>query len=177
MAIRAVNETDGPLLRDLHLRMYADAPNAFSETLETARAMSQQQWAARAREYCDPSRAMAWVALEGDTAVGFIAGFVGQFRAEAMRWDVRDVVTLARAWVDPSQRRCGVGRALAEAVKRWAQTTGARTLETQVTENNEPAIRFYRMLGYVDTGRREPLCSNRSLQIHFLSQPTQAACS
>jgi len=41
----------------------------------------------------------------------------------------------------------------------------------QVTENNVPAIEFYQKLAFTDTGRREPLLSNPSLQIHFLTRP------
>jgi ribosomal protein S18 acetylase RimI-like enzyme len=103
--------------------------------------------------------------------VGFISGYVGRFRDGAMRSDVHDTVSLARAWVDPRVRRTGVGRALADAVKTWALERNAAVLETQVTENNDPAIHFYIGLGFADTGRREPLLSNPALQIHFLSQP------
>ena len=48
-------------------------------------------------------------------------------------------------------------------------------LEVQVTENNGPAIEFYRKLGFADTGRREPLLSNPTLQIHFLSRSPRCA--
>lgn len=170
MNIRTVNESDGPLLDDLHVRMYADSPEAFSETLQAARAMSADQWVARAREYSNPARAMAWVAMDGERAVGFMAGFAGQWRNEAMHWGVGNVVTLARAWVDPAWRRHGVGRSLSEAVSAWAHEMGAETLETQVTENNVSAAQFYDALGFVDTGCREPLRSNRSLRICFLTR-------
>jgi len=171
MEIRRVEETDGSRLRGVHLRMYADAPDAFSETLAEAEAMSAGQWYARAERFGRALDAVAFVALADDEAVGFIAGLVGRFREGAMRWDMDDTVTLARAWVAPPVRRRGVGRALAGAVKDWARERGARTLETQVTENNEPAVRFYAGLGFADTGRREPLLSNPALQIHFLRQP------
>ena len=100
----------------------------------------------------------------------FISGYIGRFREGTMHWDADDTVTLARAWVDPRVRRCGVGRALADAVKTWAFAREAGLLETQVTENNDPAIRFYTSLGFADTGRREPLLSHPTLQIHFLHQ-------
>jgi ribosomal protein S18 acetylase RimI-like enzyme len=86
-----------------------------------------------------------------------------------MEWDVTDTVTLARAWVVSERRRRGIGRALAESVKAWAAERAVAVLETQVTENNEAGVRFYSTLGFVDTGRREPLRSNPGLQIHFLS--------
>jgi ribosomal protein S18 acetylase RimI-like enzyme len=170
MDIRRVQDMDGTLLRDVHLRMYADAPDAFSETPAEAQALSAAQWDARAERFGKARDAIAFVATDGDRAVGFIAGYVGRFREGTMCWDVEDTVTLARAWVDPRVRGSGVGRALAEGVKAWALDREARTLETQVTENNEPAIRFYAALGFAETGRREPLRSNPALQIHFLRQ-------
>lgn len=158
------------MLRKVHLRMLADAPDAFSETLAEAQARSAAQWDARAERFGKETDAVAFVAIEADEAVGFVAGFVGRFRGKAMEWDVTDTVTLARAWVASAVRQQGVGRAMAESVKNWAVARGAAVLETQVTENNEAAICFYASLGFTDTGRREPLRSNPALQIHFLSQ-------
>lgn len=172
--IRAICETDGSLLRALHLRMYADSPDAFSETLEAARALTPHEWEARAREFAAASNAIAYAALEEREPIGFIAGYVGRFHDGAMNWDCRDTVTLARAWVDPAFRRRGVGQQLVEAGRLWARQRQATTLAVQVTENNGPAIRFYMKLGFADAGRREPLLSNPSLQIHFLSQPLRA---
>jgi len=172
--IRAICETDGSLLRTLHLRMYADSPDAFSETLDAARALTPPEWEARAQRFAGASNAIAFAALEEQQPVGFIAGYVGRFHNGAMGRDPGDTVTLARAWVDPAFRRRGVGRRLVEAGRSWAREREAKTLAVQVTENNGPAIGVYAKLGFVDTGRREPLLSNPSLQIHFLSQPLQA---
>jgi len=168
---REIRTSDAALLRDLHLRMYADAPDAFSETLAAARAMTARDWQARAERFAEVPETVAFVALQAGASIGFVAGFVGRWRDGAMRPDVRETVTMAKAWVDPQQRRKGVGRALASAVEAWARDNGADVLEVQVTENNAPAIEFYRKLAFTDTGRREPLLSNPTLQIHFLRRP------
>jgi ribosomal protein S18 acetylase RimI-like enzyme len=151
--------------------MYADSPNAFGESLAEARAMPLERWRARAKRLAEGAQAVGFVATETGRVVGFIAGFVGQYRDGATHGEARDTVTLTRAWVDPQVRRTGVGRALARAVEDWACDKGARMLELQVTENNGPAIQFYESLGFVDTGRREPLLSNPALPIRFLSRP------
>ena len=148
--------------------MYADSPDAFSESLASAKAMTDEQWISRAGRLSEPGEAVAFVAMERAEAIGFIAGFVGRWRDGAMRPDRRDTVTLAKAWVDPRCRGRGFGRALAEAVHVWAREQEAVTLEAQVTETNEPASRFYTCLGFVDMGRREPLLSNPALRIRFL---------
>jgi len=171
MKTRRISPSDGILLRELHLRMYADSPDAFSESLATAQAMTAEQWDARARQLAGPAQAVAFVAMAGPEPIGFTAGFLGRWRDGAMHSDARDTVTLARAWVDPRHRHNGIGRTLAEAVKAWAVEQGAAPLEAQVTETNEPAIRFYAALRFTDTARREPLLSNPTLQIRFLSHP------
>jgi ribosomal protein S18 acetylase RimI-like enzyme len=150
--------------------MYADAPDAFSETLAQAQALSTTEWDRRAERFGATRDRVAFVAIEEDRAVGFISGYVGRFREGTMHWDARSTVTLARAWVDPRVRRSGTGRALTDAVRAWALEREASVLETQVTENNDPAIRFYTGLGFADTGRREPLLSNPALEIRFLRQ-------
>jgi len=158
------------MLRELHLRMYADSPNAFGESLAEAQAMPMERWEARARKLAEVGETLGFVAVEAGRTVGFIAGFVGQYRDGTTHNEARDTVTMARAWVDPQVRRKGIGRALAKAVESWARDKGAKMLEVQVTENNGPAIKFYGKLGFVDTGRREPLLSNPTLQIQFLSR-------
>lgn len=168
MDIRRVQDTDGLLLRELHLRMYADAPEAFSESLASAQAMPDEQWTARARQLARPGETVAFVAIEEAETIGFITGFVGRWRDGAIRADTRNTVTLAKAWVDPRCRGRGLGRALTEAVRVWAGEQGAVMCEAQVTETNELAARFYAGLGFFDTGRREPLLANPALRIRFL---------
>jgi ribosomal protein S18 acetylase RimI-like enzyme len=168
---RKVRTSDAKLLRDLHVRMYADAPDAFSETLAQAQAMTALDWQQRAQHYAEGPDAVAFVAVESDAACGFIAGFVGRWREGSLRADDVATVTMAKAWVDPAWRRQGLGRALTEAVASWAKDKRAKILEVQVTENNAAAVAFYSKLGFTDTGRREPLLSNPTLQIHFLARP------
>lgn len=159
------------MLRELHLRMYADSPAAFGESLVEAQAMPMERWEGRARKLAEAREAVGFVALEDGKAIGFIAGFVGQYRDGATHGEAHDTATMARAWVDPQARQRGIGRTLASAVESWACDRGAKMLEVQVTENNGPAIEFYRKLGFADTGRREPLLSNPTLRIRFLNRP------
>jgi ribosomal protein S18 acetylase RimI-like enzyme len=155
--------------------MYADSPSAFGESLAEAQAMPMARWQGRARKLAEGGETVGFVATEAGRTVGFIAGFVGQYRDGSTHSDARDTVTMARAWVDPQVRRKGIARALANAVESWACDKGAKVLEVQVTENNVPAIAFYKELGFTDTGRREPLLSNPALQIQFLSRPLRRA--
>ncbi len=170
MQVRQVQKSDGPRLRELHLRMYADSPNAFGESLAQAQVMPMERWEGRARKLAQSDDAIGFVAVEGDRAIGFVAGYVGRYRAGSIQHDARETVTLARAWVDPQARRGGIGQALANAVISWACTKGAKVLEVQVTEGNVAAASLYRKLGFTDTGRREPLLSNPDVQMRFLSR-------
>jgi ribosomal protein S18 acetylase RimI-like enzyme len=150
--------------------MYMDSPGAFGESLAEAQAMPMERWQGRARKLAEGDQTVGFLAIEADRAIGFIGGFVGQYRDGSIHSDACDTVTMTRAWVDPQVRRTGIGRALAQAVESWAFDKGAAILEVQVTENNTPAIEFYKSLGFADTGRREPLLSNPSRRIQFLSR-------
>ena len=44
-----------------------------------------------------------------------------------------------------------------------------------MTQGNVPAASLYRKLGFTDTGRREPLLSNRDVQMCFLSRRLKPA--
>ena len=51
-------------------------------------------------------------------------------------------------------RRRGVGRALIGAAEEWARAVGVSKLELHVFPYNDPAIAFYRQLGYTEEGLR-----------------------
>jgi ribosomal-protein-alanine N-acetyltransferase len=51
-------------------------------------------------------------------------------------------------------RRCGVGRALCEAVAGWCRGEGAAVLELEVRAGSAGAIALYVGLGFVEAGKR-----------------------
>ncbi len=61
MDLRVVQDTDGPLLRELHLQMYADSPQAFSESLAAAQAMTAEQIFGGALSRQTISRLLRWL--------------------------------------------------------------------------------------------------------------------
>ena len=170
MLIRRIKQEDGPLLREIAIRMYTDSPDAFSETLEKAKQRTAEEWDSRAKWLADSTDAAGFIAYHNNRPCGFVMGLVGTFIDGAMNWQCRDRVTIARTWVDPEARRKGIASALTTAVKDWTREKGIERLEVQVTENNEAGKSLYRHLGFKDTGRREPLASNPTLQIYFLTR-------
>jgi ribosomal protein S18 acetylase RimI-like enzyme len=62
-------------------------------------------------------------------------------------------------WVDPEQRRGGIGLALIEYAKSWAQSRGVSTLKVGVFDDNLAALRLYKAAGFQDLGETNPECS------------------
>ena len=58
----------------------------------------------------------------------------------AMVWDIR---------VDVRQRRKGVGRALMDAIRNWAQRQGMKGLMLETQDANPVACQFYQSYGFV----------------------------
>jgi ribosomal protein S18 acetylase RimI-like enzyme len=168
MEIRRVRKEDGQLLREIAIRMYSDSPDAFSETLEEAKQRTAEQWDSRAKWLAESPDVMGLIAFIDSWPCGFVMGLVGRYINRSMDWECKDRVTIARTWVDPKVRRKGIANELTDTVKEWAIEKGIKLLELQVTENNEAAKSFYKKLGFIDTGHREPLNSNPKLQIYFL---------
>jgi ribosomal-protein-alanine N-acetyltransferase len=56
--------------------------------------------------------------------------------------------------VDGRARRCGVGRALCEAVVKWCRSEGSAEMELEVRAGSAGAIALYDGLGFVAVGRR-----------------------
>ena len=59
------------------------------------------------------------------------------------RYAVLDVL-----FIDPNQRRRGLGKALVEAARQWAREKNAQDLELRVYEFNREALAFYKSLGF-----------------------------
>jgi len=88
---------------------------------------------------------------------GQVAGFVHVLVRDTPPWPV--LVPRRRAFVDSLAvgrefRRRGVGRALMDQAHEWAIAKGAVDIELNVFEFNQPALAFYRALGYETSTRR-----------------------
>ena len=165
MNIRRVRKEDGPLIRELTIRMCTDSPDAFSETLENAKQRTKEDWDGKAKWLAESPDVIGLIAYDNNRPCGFVMGLVGSYINGSMDWECRDSVTISRNWVDPKARRKGIATKLTKTIKDWACEKGAKHLELQVTENNEVAKSFYKKLGFTDNGYREPLISNPKLQI------------
>jgi len=136
--IRRIRPDDGSLLRELRLRSLADAPDAFGQPVDEARARPEAEWQRSAqRSSHGDSRTWLFVQIGGDV-VGLVQG---RKRRPA-------TLMLFSMWVDPSARRVGVGRMLVEELEAWALGWDARDTVLWVYGGNASALDFYRDLGF-----------------------------
>ncbi|NAZ74965.1 GNAT family N-acetyltransferase [Kineococcus sp. T13] len=145
--MRTVTEDDWELFRDLRLRMLADTPIAFMETLEQARAHDEAEWRFRARRTTLPGSS-AVVAV--DEASGRWVGTMSTFT------DPERGVFLVSVFVDASQRGAGTADRLLTAVLERVRAEGAHAVTLHVHEDNARARAFYERRGFRDTGVRVP---------------------
>jgi GNAT superfamily N-acetyltransferase len=164
MEIRRLLGGDGDQLRDVRLRALADAPYAFSSSLEREVGLGPEFWEERVAESEFGEHGVVFVAVDDGRSVGMSGGFfVDGTHEVAMLWGM---------WVDPLARRSGLGHGLVDAAADWARDSGAGRLRLAVTDCREskPAAALYRKLGFANTGEREPLDWNPSLITRVLSR-------
>ena len=108
-----------------------------------------QDWPARegARYFAEllgTDRACGWLALDGDTPMGYAVGRL------AGPHDVRPVkrAELESIFVVPGRRGDGVGAALVAEFARWAAGRGAEELTVTAYAGNERAVAFYARHGF-----------------------------
>lgn len=89
------------------------------------------------------------VALDGEKLVGYVGS--QSVLGEA------DMLNLA---VDPAYRRMGVGAQLVCALVDRLEAMGVYCLTLEVRVSNQPAIRLYHRLGFVQVGCRRNYYSN-----------------
>jgi ribosomal protein S18 acetylase RimI-like enzyme len=160
--IRRADLEDVARVRELRLRALESDPDAFGETLERARTRPEA-------DYTDwigsPENGM-FVAADADgSLIGMAVG------APAPVDDRPRPAALYAMWVAPEARGQGVGGALVDAVEGWARGMGYERIGLGVTSTNEPAIRLYTRLGFVDLGDTYPLREGSDLVIRIMGKP------
>lgn len=165
LEVRRLRKDEDQLLKDVMLRMYADTPTAFGETLADAQAYSEGEWRRSATEYSTDPNMVAFVVMESGSANAFVRAsvlpkkvleeFEGPSEASAAG-EFSDTTVLRHMWVAPQLRGQGVAQALIQAVIAWARDKGQRRVVLAVTEGNEIAERCYTRAGFVRNGLSFP---------------------
>lgn len=83
------------------------------------------------------------VALEDETVVGYIG-------SQTVMGET-DMMNVA---VHPDHRRCGIARALIDALVQALKERESHSLTLEVRASNAPAIALYESLGFREAGRR-----------------------
>ena len=83
------------------------------------------------------------VAKDGDTVLGYVGSQSVLDEADMMNLAVRETV-----------RRQGIARLLVLSLCRQLHEKGVMSLTLEVRDSNEPAIRLYSSLGFLQVGRR-----------------------
>lgn len=144
-AVRPFGADDWKEYREIRLRMLADTPIAFGETLDHAQSLPDEVWrdrAARVERHGDAG----FAAIDADGRwLGVMRGYIDEALGPM----------LVGVFVDPDARGAarGVADALLDLVIHWARELDDR-LTLHVHADNPRAIAFYTRRGFVDTGHR-----------------------
>ncbi|MGI4894789.1 MAG: pyridoxal-phosphate dependent enzyme, partial [Janthinobacterium lividum] len=148
VVLQDLDEGEWERLRELRLRMLADTPLAYAETLEQARGVDEAEWRFRARRSHEPG-SLTRIAVDDGSGrwVGMMASFTHPTEG----------LFLVSVFVDPAFRGTGATDAMLDAVLAWARRRpGADGIRLHVHEDNARARAYYRRRGFVDTGVRVP---------------------
>jgi GNAT superfamily N-acetyltransferase len=146
--VRRLRADEWAAYRQIRLAALAEAPYAFSSTLDRESARDDAWWQDRAASGI-PMFA-AW--LDGEPA-GLAGGFA--VPQDELPPGVTRAWHLVSMWVSPSSRGSGLAERLLQAVAGAARADGATRLILWVTEVNERARAFYGRLGFRPTGARQ----------------------
>jgi GNAT superfamily N-acetyltransferase len=145
------------LHRDVRLRALRDAPDSFGETFEEVTARPPSYWEELTRSVTEPSRQVMFLAYHGDELLGSAYGLLDRDRVGVGR--------VGGMWVEPAQRRRGVGYALLKEVFHWASEHGLKQLGLWAPAHSPAAVSLYTRAGFRQTGERRPFPNNPSLSI------------
>ncbi len=93
----------------------------------------------------DSNLGLAWLILDGDTAVGYIVLCFGY----SLEWLGRDAF-VDEFYLREEYRRRGWGRQTMAFLEEAARAAGIRALHLEVVEGNTSALQLYRKLGFAE---------------------------
>jgi len=131
-------------LKKIRLAALQESPDAFLSTYDKENAFSDKEWQA------EFDRGIWHVC----TRSGRLIGLVGVTRERETPSDER---FLEYIWVAPGSRREHVALEMVGAVLDDLRVAGVRTVYLWVLDGNEVAVLLYQRLGFVSTGRRQPI--------------------
>jgi ribosomal protein S18 acetylase RimI-like enzyme len=147
--VRRLVAADWAALREVRLAALADAPYAFSSTLNRERGFDEAAWRGRLDSNAHVG---AWRPGPQVGLIGLAGGFpepAEPGRDEPRAWH------LVSMWVTPQGRGQGIADRLVAAVCELARADGAGQVALWVTEVNPRARAFYRRAGFRETGQRQ----------------------
>ena len=148
--VRRLGPDDWAVSRQVRLTALAEAPYAFMSTLAREQRFDEQLWRQRLGS---PSAATfhAWVDGEpAGTATVKIDDPGDEFTVPGS-WQIVGM------WVDSRARGTGIADRLIDTALGHASAQGATSVTLWVTEVNARARAFYRRMGFVPTGARQPV--------------------
>ena len=159
--IRLLKPDEVEVFREVRLRALAESPDAFGETWHQAQAQPDTYWERLTESVTQPQGQVMVLAEHADRVIGSAFGLRDRHAP--------DIGHVGGMWVEPAFRASGVGTALMTRLLTWAEQQEYEILELWVTEGNEGAIAFYRKFGFVETGKRDILPSNPTLNVIQMS--------
>lgn len=177
MQVRVLRSDEGPLLKDLFIRMSVETPTAYRGTLAELEARTDEDWLGLAAYVADSPNLEAFVAENDTETYGFVIGAVItnrhlaeiEGREDGADGDaLADTALLGRMWVAPHRRSQGIGQELIRAVIAWARAKNQRRVMLAVTEGNERALRAYVRAEFTPTPFSLPHPDYPELKVKFM---------
>jgi ribosomal protein S18 acetylase RimI-like enzyme len=148
--IRRARPEEWAVYRQVRLTALAEAPYAFMSTLEREQDLGEHIW----RQRLGAPTAATFLAWRDGEPAGTATGKADDLADE---YAVPGSWQLVGMWVDPRARGLGVADELVDTVASHARAKGAASLTLWVTEVNHRARAFYKKMGFVPTGARQPV--------------------
>lgn len=156
--IKTLSPDQWQLYKTIRCRALAEAPYAYSSTLDDALKRSDEEWQQLTLQYARDPNSTTYFTFEGEVPCGMSACVVDGSEAE-----------MFAVWVDPDYRRKGIGSLLIEFARAWSELQGARKLKVGVFDDNLAALVFYRLAGFKDLGLIKPELSSEDQTVVLLT--------
>lgn len=161
--LRVLQPEDWAIYKTVRLRSLKEEPDAFCARYEEEAILTDNQWKNRLDPSLRHEPMLLLLALTNDIPAAIALGLVQESDPTS--------VQIYQMWVNPEQRRLGLGKALLDRMALWAKALELNTLALSVITANAGALRLYEQYGFRVIGTPEVIDGAKSLYVQRMRLP------
>lgn len=149
--IRTAIPSDIPTVSRLQQEFISEHQKLYDPIFYALHPHATKEWSSWALKKLEDNELGLFVALEGDTIIGYVSGYI---ESRAPIYKLRTIGYVSNMYILPLFRGKGIGSKLHHTLLQWFKEKGVAYIELNVDARASPIIATWQHFGYTEVGKR-----------------------